>query len=219
MEKRLVTFNSNNNTQDTGITRSPMIHTHSITNHQGDTYNYDVIVLTIAMIYLHHDSPLTFSWHNTNNPALLEYMRTYLLKILITQTPQIINLSTTSTTPLQLISHISPFPSRPSIATSSLRQHTTHIHSTANTSFNTRQYPTTDTPTYPSEPYPPHPLAITTLTTPRYAKIHISQHGASTASHPSPQESTPTPLEILTYFNFPKLPNNYLAQLTSLPRR
>ena len=69
LEKKLATFDRNNDTQDTDIARSPAVHIPSITQHQGDTYNCRVVVLIIAVIYLHHDSPLTFIWHDIDKTS------------------------------------------------------------------------------------------------------------------------------------------------------
>ena len=60
LEQRLAMVDCNNNTQDTSLDRSPVVHTPSIIKHRGDTYKYGVAILTKAMFYLHHDSPLIF---------------------------------------------------------------------------------------------------------------------------------------------------------------
>ena len=73
MEHILATFDRNNHTQDTGLTRYSVVHTSNITQYEGVSYNYGVAV---AMIYLHRFSPLTFTWYNVDNPARLDHIRT-----------------------------------------------------------------------------------------------------------------------------------------------
>ena len=73
--------------------------------HQNDTYNCGFVVVTISMISLHYEPALTFPWYNIYTPMLLDQMRTYLLQIIITQTPTTINFSTTIIIPLELTFH------------------------------------------------------------------------------------------------------------------